>query len=99
MLEELASAEVLPVCVLAPVVQHVLVAHGEHVLQERQPRHHQDWNGGTPVAVAVGGGKRPLESAPVNGVAQKHEFVPFCNKVAEHDLKEVVLDGGAFHRK
>ena len=69
-LEELPAAKVLPVRVLAPVVQHVLVAHREHVLQERQPRHHPDRNGRTTFVAAVGGFKRLLEPFPVYSVRQ-----------------------------
>lgn len=92
-LEELPAAKVLPVRVLAPVVQHVLVAHREHVLQERQPRHHPDRNGRTTFVAAVGGFKRLLEPFPVYCVRQKDEFVILRDEVAEHDSEQVVLHG------
>ena len=74
-LEELPAAEVLPVRVLAPAVQHVLVAHGEHVLQECEPCHHPHGDGRPAFVAAVGGLKRLLEPLPVNRVAKKDEFM------------------------
>ena len=75
------------------VVQHVLVAQSEHVLQEGQAGHHPHGNGRSPVVAAVGGPQRLLEPLPVYGVSEQDELVPLRYEVAQHDLEEAGLDG------
>ena len=92
-LEELAAAEVLPVGVLDPVVQHLLVAQVEHVLQKREPDHHPHGDRRTPVVLAVGRLEHFLKPLPVNRLLQQDEFVPLEHEIPQHHLEEVGLDG------
>ena len=52
MLKELAAAEVLPIRILDPLRDGVLVAEIEGVFQIMQPDHQSHWTGGAPVVGA-----------------------------------------------
>ena len=91
MLEELHARQVLPVGVLQPAGQHLLIAQIEGVLQVVQ-RHHQTRRHTRPAhTLGVGDAERLLEPRPVHLVGETHQRVTAIHHVDQLHAEEVPL--------
>jgi len=69
-LEELLSAEELPVRVQHPLGHHLLVRKPERVLEEVEPGHQADGNARAPIVWAIQAAELGLQPAPVDDPGQ-----------------------------
>jgi hypothetical protein len=94
MAEVALATEVLPVRLLAPALEHVLIAQGIHMFEVQQRGHQPRGQGRAP------GGRDELRAPlvrkrlPVDECRQPNQFVPLVDQVEQFGAEQVVLRGG-----
>jgi hypothetical protein len=89
-LQIVEAAEVLPVRVLDPARDHLLVGQGEDVLQVAQPDHQPDRHAGPAEVRVIEPAEPRLEPFPVEQAGEPHQRVAPIDLLAEAGTKEVI---------
>ena len=93
-LEERAPAERLPVRVLNPPVEDLLVAQPVHGAQHHEADHHPHRDRRTTIVLAIDRLEHFFETPPVDRIPQQDQLVLRMDDIPQQDLEEVRLNGG-----